>query len=217
MRLIFLGPAGSGKGTQAKRIQKSAQIPQLSAGDLLRAAVKAQTELGQEAAGYMNAGHLVPDALMVGLIAERMQQPDCQKGYILDGFPRTKAQAEALESSLSTAGSQIDAVVSFEVELDKLIERLTGRRVCPNGHGEWHIKFLPPKEAGLCDQCQTPLIHRDDDHEEGILQRFKAFREETEPLKAFYQEQGKLHPISAEAPVDEVTRNIEAALTAAQG
>jgi len=214
MRLIFLGPPGSGKGTQAKRLTERLGIPQLSTGDLLRAAVRDGTELGLKAKRYMDAGELVPDEVVIGLILERMQQPDCDNGFILDGFPRTKAQAEALEQALQEKGRPIDAVIDFEINPELLVERLTGRRICPNGHGEWHVKFNPPKEPGKCDVCGAELIQREDDREDRIKTRLEAYRRDTEPLREFYAQRGLLRAITADGEMGRISKQIE---QAAQG
>jgi adenylate kinase len=208
MRVIFLGPPGSGKGTQAKRLQEAEGIPQVSTGDLLRQAVRAGQALGKEAQGHMDAGRLVPDALVIALLLERIEQPDCAHGFILDGFPRTVAQAEALEAALADKGKPVDAVVSFEIDLARLVERLVGRRVCPDGHGEWHVRFNPPRQAGRCDVCGKALIQREDDQEDRIRTRMETYRRDTEPLIDYYQGRGSLHSINALGPLEEVTTQI---------
>jgi adenylate kinase len=212
MRVIFLGPPGAGKGTQAKRIQERFRIPQLSTGDLLRAAVKTGSTLGKQARAYMDAGKLVPDDLVVALIVERLKQPDCRSGYILDGFPRTAGQAEALERELDKHGAPIDAVINFAVDQERLIERLVGRRICPNGHGEYHIRFRAPKVPSRCDLCGAELVHRPDDHEAQIRTRMEAYARDTEPLIAFYRGRGVLKSVDAEGEIGAVTRQIESAL-----
>lgn len=212
MRVIFLGPPGAGKGTQAKRAQSAFGIPQLSTGDLLRAAVKEGSALGKQAQGYMNAGKLVPDDLVVALIAERLDQPDCRMGFILDGFPRTAGQAEALELELKKHKAPIDAVINFAVDAERLIERLVGRRICPNGHGEYHLVFHPPKAPGKCDVCGADLVHRPDDHEDKIRTRMEAYTRDTQPLIDFYGKRGVLHTVRAEGKIDAVTGEVIAAL-----
>jgi adenylate kinase len=214
MRVIFLGPPGSGKGTQAKRLQAAQSIPQVSTGDLLRQAVRAGSALGREAKGHMDSGGLVPDRLVIDLLLERIAQPDCAKGFILDGFPRTVAQAEALEKALAARKRPIDAVINFEIDLTVLVERLVGRRVCPKGHGEWHVKFNPPKRAGRCDVCGEALIQREDDQEDRIRTRMETYRRDTEPLIGFYRERGLLHSINALGAMEEVSAAIEAAFAA---
>ena len=214
MRVIFLGPPGAGKGTQAKRTQERFRIPQLSTGDLLRAAVKAGSPLGEKARTFMDAGKLVPDDLVVALIVERMEQPDCENGFILDGFPRTAGQAQALEAELKKAGAPIDMVINFAIDPERLIERLTGRRICPNGHGEYHIRFQPPKVEGKCDVCGEALVHRPDDHEDRIRTRMEAYTRDTEPLIGFYRSRGVLQSVDAESEIGAVTKAIDAALGA---
>lgn len=210
MRFIFLGPPGSGKGTQAKLLQTNHGLFQLSTGDLLRAAVKEGTELGKQAQEFMNAGKLVPDEVVIGLILERMEHPECRNGFILDGFPRTEAQAEALEAALRERHKPIDAVIEFQIDQKKLVERLVGRRICPNGHGEWHVTFNPPQQEGRCDTCGEPLVHREDDHENQIVTRLEAYREQTEPLSAFYARLGLLRPVNADAAMADISKAIDA-------
>lgn len=212
MRLIFLGPPGSGKGTQSKRLGQKEGIPQLSTGDLLRSAARSGSDIGRKAKSFMDSGKLVPDAVVIELILDRMRHDDCSKGFILDGFPRTQVQAEALDKALKKAKTPIDAVIDFEINPQKLLERLTGRRVCPNGHGEWHIKFHPSTVAGFCDQCHTMLVQREDDQEDRIRTRMEMYRKDTEPLKKYYTEQKLLKPIQAEGDVGTITQQIEAAL-----
>jgi adenylate kinase len=208
MRVIFLGPPGSGKGTQAKRMQDAHGLPQVSTGDLLRQAVRDGTELGRQAKEYMNSGGLVPDELVIALLLERIGQVDCRSGLILDGFPRTLAQAEALEAALEAKRQPIDAVVNFEIDLGELVERLVGRRVCPNGHGEWHVRFNPPRTEGRCDVCGEALIQREDDQEERIRTRMETYKRDTAPLVEFYRERGLLRTINALGPLEEVTEAI---------
>lgn len=213
MRVIFLGPPGSGKGTQAKHMEKVFKIPQLSTGDLLRAAVKAESDLGQEAKGHMEAGRLVPDGLVISLILERMKESDCANGFMLDGFPRTTIQAETLEKALEKNQSPIDGVIEFLIDHEKLVERLVGRRICPKGHGEWHIKFHPPLKSNLCDTCGEKLEHRADDHEDRIVTRLKAYRDDTEPLCQFYRDKGLLNTLKAEGNIAEITAELEALIS----
>ncbi len=210
MRLIFLGAPGSGKGTQAKRLRDAHGIPQLSTGDLLREAVRQGSNLGKDAEEHIGAGRLVPDELVMALIADRMKQEDCEPGFILDGFPRTVAQAEALESTLSELSRSIDAVVEIRVDQGKLIERLVGRRICPKGHGEWHIRFNPPRVEGKCDVCGEKLTHREDDYEDTIRTRLEAYRNLTAPLIDYYQGRGLLRPVNGEGDMDEIAKEIEA-------
>ena len=213
MRVILLGAPGSGKGTQAKLLKQAKGIPQLSTGDLLRAAVNDGGELGKTVEGHMVAGELVPDDLVVALILERMKQPDCQKGFILDGFPRDLAQAEALETSLDGTGQCINSVVELHIDQEKLVERLVGRRICPNGHGEWHIKFNPPKRSGMCDDCGTILAHRQDDYEDKIVTRLEAYHRQTEPLIEFYKIRNLLTTVDADKDMETIFEAIEKAVS----
>ncbi|MDH4121266.1 MAG: adenylate kinase [Deltaproteobacteria bacterium] len=212
MRLVFLGPPGCGKGTQAKRVTTKLGIPQISTGDLLREAVRQGTPVGLEAKGYMESGQLVPDQVVIQLIGARLNQPDCAKGFILDGFPRTVHQAETLDKELRQAGRPLQAVVSFEIPLEMLVERLVGRRICPNGHGEYHIRFNPPKKEGVCNQCGETLVHRKDDHEAEIRTRMEAYRRQTQPLAQYYASQGLLKEIEAEGNLEDVTARIQSSL-----
>jgi adenylate kinase len=182
MRVILLGPPGAGKGTQAQFIQEEFSIPQISTGDMLRAAVKAGTALGQEAKRYMDAGQLVPDQVIIGLVKDRIAQPDCANGFLLDGFPRTIAQAEALKQ----AGVDIDYVVEVDVPDDEIIRRLSGRRVHPASGRVYHVVFNPPKEEGKDDITGEPLIQRDDDREETVLKRLQVYHSQTRPLVDYY-------------------------------
>jgi adenylate kinase len=215
MRIIFLGPPGSGKGTQAKRLQESLKIPQLSTGDLLRAAVRDGTQLGLEAKKFMDEGHLVPDEVVISLIVERMEADDCKEGFILDGFPRSGPQAEALEKELEGRNKPIDLVINLEIDQGRLVERLVGRRVCPNGHGEWHIRFNPPRVDTKCDSCGEDLVHREDDQESKIVTRLEAYGKNTEPLIVFYRERGILGDVTAEGDMDDISRRIKDLVDAA--
>ena len=214
MRVIMLGAPGSGKGTQAKIIQAAHDIPQLSTGDLLREAVQKDSELGRKAHHYMADGRLVPDDLVVELILQRMQAPDCLKGFILDGFPRTLGQAQALRDAFENIGKPITHVIEIKVDQSRLVERLVGRRICPSGHGEWHIKFNPPKREGRCDICGETLVHREDDHEEQIVTRLEAYHRDTEPLADFYEGRKKLRTVDGNGEMEDVARQIEAFLAA---
>ncbi len=209
MRVIFLGPPGSGKGTQAKRLMAARHIPQISTGDLLREAVGNSTESGLEAKEYMDSGRLVPDALVISLLLDRIQQPDCGDGFILDGYPRTVAQAESLKMKLTEEGKPIDKVVNFDSELSRLVERLVGRRVCPNGHGEWHVKFNLPTVPGRCDVCGEALIQREDDSEDRIRTRFETYLQDTQPLIDYYGELDMLESVDAMSDFASITAHIE--------
>ena len=191
VKLIFLGAPGAGKGTQATIVSEKLSIPTISTGDMLRAAIAAGTEVGKLAQTYMDKGHLVPDEVVIHLVAERVSQPDCQKGYILDGVPRTIAQAEALEAE----GIQFDHVLSIESLDDTVIGRLTGRRVCPNCRAIYHIKGHPTKVEGLCDVCGGRVVQRVDDAPETVRERLEVYHSLTEPLKDFYQQRGLLREV----------------------
>ncbi len=195
MNLILFGPPGAGKGTQAKKLVADFRIPHLSTGDILREAVRQQTELGKKARGFMDEGRLVPDELVIGMVNERLAQADVKQGFILDGFPRTIPQAEALDDALRASGRKIDAVVSLEVPESELVGRLSGRRSCPKDGSVYHVVSSPPKVAGTCDKCGTPLIQRADDAEEKVTERLRVYAQQTSPLKQWYQEKGLLKTI----------------------
>lgn len=208
MNLILLGAPGAGKGTQAKKIEERFRIPQISTGDMLRAARTAKTPLGLEAEKYMLAGKLVPDELVIRLIVERLGQKDSKKGYILDGFPRTVAQAKALQNTLDAQGSRLDRVVNIEVDEEDLVRRLTGRRQCASCQQGYHLLFAPPQKEGICDRCGGKLFQRDDDKEETIRARLKVYREMTAPLVDFYKKAGLLSTVRGERSMEEVFNSI---------
>lgn len=212
-RLILMGPPGGGKGTQAKRLQDRYGIVQLSTGDMLRAAVKAGTPLGKQAKAVMDAGKLVSDEIMVGLIAERIAQPDATKGFILDGFPRTVPQAEALDKLLKDKGIKLDSVIEVAVPDARLIERITGRFTCTKCGEGYHDKFKQPKTSGVCDACGgTEFTRRADDKAETVVPRLKAYHDQTAPLMPHYQAQGLLRVIDGDRDMDVVTRELESVL-----
>ncbi len=204
MNLILLGPPGAGKGTQAKLVAEQFGIPQISTGDILRQAVKDGTSLGQEAQAYMERGDLVPDAVVIGIIEERLTQPDCQAGYILDGFPRTEVQANALAETLGKRGGSIDHVVNIEVSDEELIHRLTGRRTCKECQEPYNVTFNPPQREGVCDKCGGELIQRKDDDEETVRARMGVYREQTAPLEAYYEKQGLLRTVTGAGAIQEI-------------
>ena len=208
MRWIFLGPPGAGKGTQAARLAERAGVPQISTGDMFRAAVRAGTPLGLEAKRYMDAGQLVPDAVTIGLVRERLAQPDCRQGFLLDGFPRTVAQAEGLAEVLRDLGVNLDGVLYFDVPDEVVVERLSGRRVCPACGATYHVRFDPPRQAGVCDRCGGELVQRPDDREETVRERLAVYRRQTEPLVDYYRQAGLLRTVHADRPIAEVEAEI---------
>jgi len=213
MNLILLGPPGSGKGTQAKRIEQAHQIPQLSTGDMLRAEIAADNALGRRVKGIMDSGKLVPDDVMITLIRSRIRMPDCRNGFILDGFPRTLPQAEALDVMLRGEHRQLDHVVEFEVFEPDLIERLSGRFTCGNCGASYHERYNRPKVEGVCDVCGAcEFICRADDRPEAIKTRFEAYRRQTAPLLPYYEKRGILQKVDAMADIVAVTGQIEAIL-----
>jgi adenylate kinase len=193
MNLILLGPPGAGKGTQAKRLVDRFGVPQISTGDILRQAVKDGTELGKKAGPLMAEGKLVPDALVLDIVKERLLQPDAANGFILDGFPRTIPQAERLEQAVADHGKKLDAVISLEVPIDTLVERISGRRSCPKDGSVYHVVQNPPRRDGYCDLCGTGLVQREDDREDKVRTRMEAYAASTAPLKDFYAGRGLLH------------------------
>jgi adenylate kinase len=208
MNLILLGPPGAGKGTQAQKISDRYHIPQISTGDILRAAVKEKTPLGMEAKDFMDQGKLVPDGLVIGIIEERLKALDCKPGFILDGFPRTVPQAEALQMILSKLNRSIDHVMNIEVEDEELLRRLTGRRTCKNCGAMFHVLFQPPKKEGSCDRCGGPLYQREDDEEETIRTRLQEYRKRTAPLIHYYLQQKTLRLIKGVGGQDQIFERI---------
>ncbi len=212
MRIVLLGAPGSGKGTQAKLIVEKYGIPQISTGDLLRAAVAAGTELGKRAKAAMDAGELVSDDIVLGMIRERLAEPDTEKGFILDGFPRNLSQAEALDALLDELGKPLQAAILIDVPFDSLLKRLTGRLTCEKCGAVYNIYTNPPKQEGVCDKCGGKLIHRADDNEETIRNRLQVYQEQTEPLIDYYEKQGKLHRIDGEGDIQAIFQAVSAVL-----
>ena len=208
MKIIMLGAPGAGKGTQAERLCKQLNIPTISTGNILRAAIKDGTPTGLKAKSYMDAGKLVPDEVIIGIITERLAQEDCRNGYILDGVPRTIAQAEAMEK----AGITFDAVISIEIADETIMQRMSGRRVCESCGASYHLVAVPPKTPGVCDNCGGKLVQRKDDAPETVKARLEVYHQETEPLKAFYKQRGLLKPVENQSTVEGTTEAILRAL-----
>lgn len=204
MTLIFLGPPGAGKGTQAQLLQARKGIPQISTGDILRRAMHEQTTLGRQAKRDVGRGELVPDDVMIGIVEERLNRPDAQRGFVLDGFPRTLTQAQALDRVLAGSGRALDAVIYFETSDDTIIRRLTGRRVCRKAAHIYHVEFSPPKLAGRCDVDGSELYQRDDDKMDTVRYRLQVYHRDTEPLVEFYRRRGIFETIDAEASAEAV-------------
>lgn len=215
MRLILLGPPGAGKGTQAARVASRFGVPHVATGDMLRGARDSGTELGNEARAYMDRGELVPDELMLGLLRERLSREDAGKGFLLDGFPRNLAQAEALDGILSQVGQDMDAVISIEVPDEEIVERISGRRSCPACGRVYHLSSNPPAVDELCDADGTKLEQRADDKADVVLERLRVFHSQTKPLIAFYADRDLLKAVDGVGPVDEVEERIAAALEGA--
>lgn len=211
MKIVLLGPPGAGKGTQAEALVKKLFVPHISTGDMFRAAISSGTPLGMEAKSYMDQGKLVPDEVTVGIIKDRIAQPDCREGFLLDGFPRTIAQAEALDALLQDQGG-LDAVLDINVELDRLIVRLTGRRMCRNCGAIYHLLYNAPQKENVCDVCGGPLYQRDDDKEETVKNRLSVYTEQTAPLIDYYKEKGILHTVNGDQPINAVLIDLGKAL-----
>jgi adenylate kinase len=208
MNLVLMGLPGAGKGTQAEKIVEKYGIPHISTGDMFRAAIKEGTKLGLQAKSYMDRGDLVPDEVTIGIVRERLSKDDCQKGFLLDGFPRTVAQAEALENILAELNRSIDYVINIDVDKDILMERLTGRRICKNCGATYHLVFNPPSQSGVCDKCGGELYQRADDNEETVANRLEVNLKQTQPLLDFYQAKGYLRNINGQQEIDKVFQDI---------
>ncbi|HET7657631.1 MAG TPA: adenylate kinase [Bacillales bacterium] len=209
MNLILMGLPGAGKGTQAEKIAESFGIPHISTGDMFRAAIKEQTELGKEAKSYMDAGDLVPDEVTIGIVNERLGKDDCRDGFLLDGFPRTTHQAEALEKILADKDRSVDYVLYIDVDEEKLLERLSGRRICSNCGATYHVIFNPPETKGVCDKCGGELHQREDDHKETVKNRLEVNKKQLKPLLDFYSELGYLHKINGNQDIHLVFQDIK--------
>lgn len=212
MRIILLGPPGAGKGTVANLLKAQVEAVHISTGDILRNAVKAGTPLGTEAKAYMDRGDLVPDSLIMGMMEERLKEPDCQKGFIFDGFPRTIPQAEALDELLKKLSIQLDAVINLDVEKQVVLDRLTTRRTCSNAACQaiYNVKSMPPKVEGICDKCGEPVIQRSDETEEAILNRLETYNQQTAPLIDYYSQKGSLKAVRSLSS-EEIVKEILAA------
>ncbi len=211
MRVVLVGAPGAGKGTQAKFISQHFDIPSISTGEMFRANLAAETKLGKAAKGYMDAGDLVPDEVTIGIVSDRLVQRDTANGFLLDGFPRTAPQAEALSKLLADRGTPLDVVLELQVDNDEVVRRLSGRRTCRTCEHVWHVDFDPPREAGTCDVDGGELFQRDDDLPETILRRLDVYVEQTAPLVDYYRDAGLLQSVTAHGAVDEITqRAIEA-------
>lgn len=212
MYILLMGPPGAGKGTQAEKLIREYGIPQISTGDMFRAAVKSGTALGKEAKSYMDKGALVPDSVTVGIVKERLAQDDCKKGWILDGFPRTTAQASALDAILHDLGIQLTAVLDFNVNRDDLVKRVSGRLVCRQCGASFHKEFRPPKQEGVCDNCGGELYPRADDNEVTVRERLAVYDTSTKPLIDYYKVSGRYYEINGDQSMDKVFADVQAAL-----
>ncbi len=213
MKLVFFGPPGAGKGTQAARLAESLGIPTISTGHIIRQAIAAGTPVGKTAESYIKSGALLPDDVVAALVAERLQDDDCKNGYILDGFPRTLVQAEIMDNS----GIEVDRVIDIEVTDDVIVKRMSGRRVCDACGAAYHVEFNPSQKDGVCDVCGEALRIRDDDAPEVVLNRLSIYHEQTEPLKAYYEAQGKLVTVNGEGAVDDIFALVQKAASQKAG
>lgn len=209
MNIVLMGLPGAGKGTQADKIVENFQIPHISTGDMFRSAIKEGTKMGLEAKSYIDKGLLVPDEVVVGIVEERLSKDDCNKGFLLDGFPRTVAQAEALDNILEQLNKKIEYVVNIEVDKDILLKRLTGRRICKDCGATYHMVYNPPKSEGQCDKCDGELYQRDDDKEETVATRLDVNLKQTEPLLNYYEDKNVLRTVDGEQEIDVVFSSIE--------
>ncbi|WP_036578643.1 adenylate kinase [Oceanobacillus picturae] len=209
MNLILMGLPGAGKGTQAEKINEKYNIPHISTGDMFRLAIKEGTDLGKKAKEYMDQGELVPDEVTIGIVKERLSKADCKEGFLLDGFPRTIAQAEALQDLLSDLNQSIDYVLHVDVPKEKLVERLTGRRICPTCGATYHVLYNPPKVEGICDNDGSKLIQREDDQAETVKNRLAVNIKQTQPLLDFYEDKGYLVSVNGDQDIDQVFEDIQ--------
>ncbi|MCS0602993.1 adenylate kinase [Streptomyces sp. LP11] len=213
MRIVLVGPPGAGKGTQAVRLAEQLAVPHISTGDLFRANISQQTELGKLAKSYMDRGELVPDEVTIAMAKDRMEQPDAVNGFLLDGFPRNVSQAEALDQLLESERITLDAVLDLEVPEDEVVKRIAGRRICRNDSSHvFHVTYSPPKTEGVCDVCGGELYQRDDDSEDTVRTRLEVYHTQTEPIIDYYKAQGLVVTISSLGPVDEITQRALQAL-----
>ncbi|MEW6274133.1 MAG: adenylate kinase [Bacillota bacterium] len=208
MNLLIMGPPGAGKGTQAEMLVKELAITHISTGDMFRNAIKEGTEMGKKAKEYMDRGELVPDEVVVGMVKDRLSQPDCAKGFLLDGFPRTLPQARALDETLQSMGIKLDGVINIDVPRERLMARLTGRRVCKNCGASYHILFNPPQTPGKCNACGGELYQRSDDNEEAVANRLDVYAAQTQPLIDYYKEKGLLKNINGDQEIGKVLADI---------